>query len=93
MPGRVAHQEADAYDLYWAETEVRRADGTLLFSYLLRLNARDVEGPVSIGLRGPSDVLAALNVVVLCGIVKVFRGMQTGSYSEAELEHTLSSRG
>src|SRR5262249_20718744 len=36
-PGRVAHGERHAYDLYWSETEVRRPDGTLLFADVLRL--------------------------------------------------------
>ena len=36
-PGRVAHGEPHAYDVYWAETELRRPDGTLMFSDVLRL--------------------------------------------------------
>jgi len=37
--------------------------------------------------------IAALNVVILLGIVKVFREMRTGAYDEAVLEEQLSSRG
>src|SRR5215475_9167051 len=38
-------------------------------------------------------LIAALNVVVLGGIVKVFREMRTGTYSDQELERQLDSRG
>jgi high-affinity nickel-transport protein len=38
-------------------------------------------------------VIAALNLVVLVGIVRVFRDMRGGAYSEAELEQLLRSRG
>jgi nickel/cobalt transporter (NiCoT) family protein len=38
-------------------------------------------------------LIAALNVVVLLGIIKVFREMKTGRYDEAELEHQLQNRG
>jgi high-affinity nickel-transport protein len=38
-------------------------------------------------------VIAALNLVVLAGIVKVFRGMRRGAYDEAELERQLQARG
>ncbi len=38
-------------------------------------------------------VIAALNVVILWGIVKVFREMRGGNYDEAELEHQLDTRG
>ena len=38
-------------------------------------------------------VIAALNVVILFGILKVFRQMKTGRYNEAALEEQLSSRG
>jgi nickel/cobalt transporter (NiCoT) family protein len=37
--------------------------------------------------------IAALNVVILWGIVKVFREMRTGRYSETQLEEHLDSRG
>jgi len=38
-------------------------------------------------------VIAALNLVVLVGIVRVFRDMRRGAYSEDELEELLQSRG
>jgi nickel/cobalt transporter (NiCoT) family protein len=38
-------------------------------------------------------IIAGLNLVILFGIVKVFRDMRRGRYSEAELEQQLNSRG
>src|SRR5579875_446622 len=38
-------------------------------------------------------LIAALNVVVLAGIVKVFRGLRAGRYDEDELERQLQARG
>ena len=38
-------------------------------------------------------LIAAINLVVLWGILKVFRGMRRGKYDEAELERQLNSRG
>jgi high-affinity nickel-transport protein len=38
-------------------------------------------------------VIAALNIVILFGILKVFREMKTGRYNEAALEQQLNSRG
>ncbi len=38
-------------------------------------------------------LIALLNLVVLIGIIKVFREMRTGRYSDAELERQLDSRG
>jgi high-affinity nickel-transport protein len=38
-------------------------------------------------------VIAALNVVILLGIVKVFREMRRGVYDEQELEEQLNNRG
>ena len=38
-------------------------------------------------------LIAALNVVILGGIIKVFREMRAGSFSEAELEEQLAKRG
>jgi urease accessory protein len=63
LPGRVARGEAHAYDIYWAETEARRPDGTLLFADVLRLTSRDGETPRSSGLLGAHDVLATLYVM------------------------------
>jgi nickel/cobalt transporter (NiCoT) family protein len=38
-------------------------------------------------------IIAALNIVILLGIVRVFLGMRRGSFDEAELEQKLNSRG
>ena len=38
-------------------------------------------------------LIAALNLVVLAGILKVFRRMRTGAFDEAELERQLQARG
>jgi high-affinity nickel-transport protein len=38
-------------------------------------------------------LIAALNLVILWGIVKVFREMRSGQFNEAELERQLRSRG
>ncbi|MCX4094328.1 HoxN/HupN/NixA family nickel/cobalt transporter [Nocardia sp. alder85J] len=38
-------------------------------------------------------LIAAINIVVLAGILRVFRRMRTGGYDEAELEHQLAHRG
>jgi len=38
-------------------------------------------------------LIAALNLVVLAGILKVFRGMRQGLYDEEELERQLQARG
>lgn len=63
LPGRVAHGEAHAYDLYWAETEVRDADGALLFADVLRFNRAGGDDPRSAGLLGEYPVTATLYVV------------------------------
>jgi urease accessory protein len=63
LPGRVAYDETHAYDLYWSETEVRRPDGTLLFSDLLRFKPADGEQPRSIGQLGGHDVVATLYLI------------------------------
>lgn len=62
LPGRAAHGEAHAYDCYWAETEARRPDGTLLFADVLRLTSADGD-PRSIARLGAHDVVATLYVV------------------------------
>src|SRR5262249_52436051 len=54
LPGRVAQGEVHAYDIYWAETEGRRPDGTLLFADVLRLCPAEGAGPRSLGLLGGS---------------------------------------
>jgi high-affinity nickel-transport protein len=38
-------------------------------------------------------LIALLNIVILAGIVKVFRAMHKGTYDEAELERQLNNRG
>ena len=38
-------------------------------------------------------LIAILNLVILAGILKVFRSMRTGTYDEAELEAQLQNRG
>src|SRR6201987_1478819 len=38
-------------------------------------------------------VIAAINLVILLGIIKVFRDMRTGRYDEAQLEVQLDKRG
>jgi len=38
-------------------------------------------------------LIALLNIVILAGIVKVFRAMRHGSYDESELERQLNNRG
>jgi high-affinity nickel-transport protein len=38
-------------------------------------------------------VIAAINVVILLGIIQVFREMRTGRYDERQLEEQLSKRG
>jgi nickel/cobalt transporter (NiCoT) family protein len=38
-------------------------------------------------------IIAALNLIILLGIVRVFRDMRRGGYDEAELEQQLNSRG
>jgi urease accessory protein len=63
LPGRVARGEIHAYDLYRAETEARRPDGTLLFADTLRLSPKDGEEPRSLALLGCSDVVATLYVL------------------------------
>ena len=38
-------------------------------------------------------LIAILNVIILAGIIKVFRSMRRGTYDEAELERQLQNRG
>jgi urease accessory protein len=63
LPGRVAHDEAHVYDIYWSETEVRRPDDALLFADVLRMKPGAGEDPRSDGLLGAHDVIAALYVI------------------------------
>lgn len=63
LPGRVAHGEEHVYDVYWAETECQRPDGTLLFADTLRLRPGEVGAPRSPGVLGEYDVVATLYVM------------------------------
>jgi urease accessory protein len=63
LPGRVARGEAHAYDLYWAETEVRNPQGGLLFADVLRMRPDATGHPKSPGLLGPYEVVASLYVI------------------------------
>jgi nickel/cobalt transporter (NiCoT) family protein len=77
-------------------------------AFLLSIGIKSLVGPVEddsstlhtvTGVIGPSVsgvflwVLGLLNLAALLGILKVFREMRTGRYSEAELEKQLDSRG
>ena len=54
----------------------------------------DVTGWIGTGVSGTFlYIIAALNVVILVGIIKVFREMKRGSFDEAALERRLDSRG
>jgi high-affinity nickel-transport protein len=75
---------------------------------LISLGVRALDGPVKHGNSQLHNVtswigtsvsgcflyiIAALNVVILIGIVKVFREMKSGKFDEAALERQLDSRG
>ena len=75
---------------------------------LLSVGIRSLAGPVEndgSGLHGVTGLvgtlvsgmflylIAALNVVILVGILKVFRAMKRGAYDEAALEEHLNNRG
>jgi len=75
---------------------------------LISIGVRTLDGPIShdhSALHGAAGyvgtavsggflyLIAALNIVILLGIVKVFRQMRTGRYDEAALERRLNSRG
>jgi high-affinity nickel-transport protein len=75
---------------------------------LVSVGVRSVDGPVgsdqstlrqatsSLGTAvsgGFLYLIAAINIVILLGIVSVFREMRGGGYDEAELERRLDSRG
>jgi high-affinity nickel-transport protein len=54
----------------------------------------NVAGWIGTGISGTFlYLIAALNLVILLGIVKVFREMRSGRYDEAQLESHLASRG
>jgi high-affinity nickel-transport protein len=53
-----------------------------------------VAGWIGTGVSGTFlYVIAALNLGILWGIIKVFREMRSGHYDEAQLEHQLNTRG
>jgi high-affinity nickel-transport protein len=77
-------------------------------AFALSLGVRSLAGPVSHGGSGLHRVtgsigmlvsgsflylIAAINIVILIGIVRVFREMRTGRYDEAALEEQLQKRG
>jgi high-affinity nickel-transport protein len=79
-----------------------------LLSFLLSVGVKALAGPVEndnsalhsvTGVIGASVsgvflwILGILNLVVLAGILRVFRGMRRGVYNEAELEEHLNKRG
>jgi nickel/cobalt transporter (NiCoT) family protein len=54
----------------------------------------NVTGIIGTGVSGTFlYLIAALNVVILAGIVKVFREMRSGAYDDKELEEQLAKRG
>jgi nickel/cobalt transporter (NiCoT) family protein len=70
---------------------VRSLDGPVTNS---SSNLHQVTGWIGTGVSGVFlYIIAALNVVILVGIIKVFREMKTGTYDEATLEAQLNSRG
>ena len=70
---------------------VRAVDGSVT-NHSSRLH--DITGPIGATVSGTFlYLIAAINVVILFGIVKVFREMRTGRFDEAELERQLDSRG
>ena len=79
-----------------------------LLSFLFAIGVRALDGQVSndgsqlhsvTGLIGTGVsgtflyIIGILNVIILVGILRVFREMRSGRYDEAELEHQLNTRG
>ncbi|GGW71514.1 HoxN/HupN/NixA family nickel/cobalt transporter [Streptomyces caelestis] len=77
-------------------------------AFLLTLGVKTLAGPVRDGGSSLHDVtgligttvsgtflylIAAVNLVILAGVWKVFRGMRSGRYDEAALEEQLNNRG
>jgi nickel/cobalt transporter (NiCoT) family protein len=77
-------------------------------AFLISLGVRALDGPVrndSSNLHRVTNwigtlvsgsflyVIAALNIVILLGIIKVFREMKSGRYDEEQLEEQLGKRG
>jgi len=54
----------------------------------------NITGIVGTGVSGTFlYIIAVLNIVILVGIIRVFREMRTGQYSDEELEEQLNKRG
>jgi nickel/cobalt transporter (NiCoT) family protein len=54
----------------------------------------NVTGWIGTGVSGTFlYIIGILNLIVLLGILRVFREMRSGRYDEAELEHQLNTRG
>ena len=79
-----------------------------VLAFLISLGVRSLDGPVKnddsnlhqvtgwIGTLVSGFflyIIAAINVVILLGIIKVFREMRTGRYNECQLEEQLEKRG
>ena len=79
-----------------------------VLAFLLAIGIRSLSGPVkndNSGLHQVTNwvgtlvsgsflyVIAALNIVILLGIIKVFREMRAGTYDEEALEEQLNNRG
>ena len=77
-------------------------------AFLFAIGVRALDGPVANGGSGLHDmtgwigtavsgtflsIIGILNLVILVGIVRVFRAMRGGRYDEAELEEQLNTRG
>jgi nickel/cobalt transporter (NiCoT) family protein len=70
---------------------VRALDGPVKNS---KSGLHQVTGWIGTGVSGTFlYVIAALNVVILVGIIRVFREMKNGQFDEAALEEQLNSRG
>jgi high-affinity nickel-transport protein len=70
---------------------VRSLDGPATHDHSTLRQAGSAVGTAVSG--GFLYLIAAINIVILLGIVKVFREMRTGRYDEAGLERQLDSRG
>jgi high-affinity nickel-transport protein len=79
-----------------------------VLAFLLAVGIRTLNGPIANGhsaLHGATNVIgttvsgaflyviAALNIVILVTILRIFAEMRRGTYDEVELEHQLASRG
>ena len=70
---------------------VRSFDGPVKHDHSTLRQATSLVGTAVSG--GFLYLIAAINLVILLGIVKVFREMRTGRYDQARLERQLGSRG